>query len=350
MADTFHRDNHFIPRVYLKPWETPDGKIWTYRILVPHENVPTWKRTSKKAVGWHSHLYTQMVAGQETDDVERWFDREFEGPAEEPLHKATSDQRLTPDDWKRLIRFAAAQDVRTPAWFAQQLKRLDESLPQLMKRTMEDSIGRYEEAARTGQPAAQAPRLPAVEREGFPLRTIVKRSPSGGGEIGAEIVIGRQYWLWSIKRLLTKTMKVLHQHRWTILKPAEGTAWFTSDNPLVRLNLHTPTNYDFNGGWNTPGTEILMPLGPQDLLYTQVGRRPPQRADRMSEDQARLVRRITAEHAWRMIFAHNQDNEVASLRPRVVNPGAVKYERQQWDNWHEQQLAAEKDIMGESSS
>src|SRR5882757_9387561 len=98
MANPFHRNNHFIPRMYLKLWETPDGKIWTYRILVPHENVSVWKRASTRGVGWHAHLYTQMVAGEETDKVERWLDREFENPAEEPLQKATSDKRLSPND------------------------------------------------------------------------------------------------------------------------------------------------------------------------------------------------------------------------------------------------------------
>ena len=33
----FHRDNHFVPCVYLKGWAGPDGKIATYRVLVPHE-------------------------------------------------------------------------------------------------------------------------------------------------------------------------------------------------------------------------------------------------------------------------------------------------------------------------
>ena len=70
----------------------------------------------------------------------------------------------------------------------------------------------------------------------------------------------------------------------------------------------------------------------------------------MGEDQTRLLRRITAEHAWRTIFAHEQDSEVASLRPRVVDPEAVKFERQQWENWHEQQVAAEKDIASEPST
>jgi hypothetical protein len=33
----FHRDNHFVPCVYLKGWAGPDGKIATYRVLVPHD-------------------------------------------------------------------------------------------------------------------------------------------------------------------------------------------------------------------------------------------------------------------------------------------------------------------------
>src|SRR5689334_11053632 len=99
----FHRDNHFVAQFYFKPWETSDRRIWTYRVLVPHANVPVWKPTSKKGLAWHAHLYTQMAVSGESDAIERWFDREFESPAQEPSYKATHDKRLTPDDWKRLI-------------------------------------------------------------------------------------------------------------------------------------------------------------------------------------------------------------------------------------------------------
>lgn len=259
MVDPFHRDNHYVPRMYLKPWENSDGQVWTYRILVAHQNAPLWKPNSRKAVAWHSHLYTQVVAGQETDEIERWFDHEFESPADEPLRKATSDQRLTSEDWKRIVSFLAAQDVRTPAWLHQQFKRLDKTLPQLMKETMENSIQRLEEAAKTGE-MIQAPQLPAEEREGLPLRVTVGRSPSGGGEVKAEILIGRQYWLWSIKRALSKSGQFLHEHHWTILKPPKGMTWFTSDNPVIRLNLSSATKYNFDGGWGSKGTYIFMPL------------------------------------------------------------------------------------------
>jgi hypothetical protein len=44
-----------------------------------------------------------------------------------------------------------------------------------------------------------------------------------------------------------------------------------------------------------------------------------------------------------MIFAIAPDDELSVLRPRTVDPTAVKNERDQWANWHEQQIAAEKE-------
>jgi hypothetical protein len=85
----------------LKPWEFSDGKVWTYKILVPHQNVPLWKSKTKKAVAWHSHLYTQVVTGHESDQIERWFATEYESPAEAPLRKAVTDKPLNREDWKR---------------------------------------------------------------------------------------------------------------------------------------------------------------------------------------------------------------------------------------------------------
>ena len=87
-----------------------------------------------------------------------------------------------------------------------------------------------------------------------------------------------------------------------------------------------------------------MPLGPEHLLYTQVGKRPPLRGERMTEEHAELVRQFTAEHAWRMIFAHEQETDVSVLRPRIVNPEEVQRERDQWSSWNEQQVLAEQEM------
>jgi hypothetical protein len=344
MSDPFHRNNHFVSRCYLEPWETASDEIWTYRILVPHEKVRVWKPFAKKAVAWHAHLYTQITDGQESDEVERWFDREFESPAKESLKKATNDERLSSEDWNRLVRFLAAQDVRTPAWFTNQMKRLDETLPGMMKTTIETSIRRLEEASKSGNLSDQLPQLPAAEREGFPIRTTVTKSPASGGEIKAEILIGRQLWVWSMKRALTRTISALHHHRWTILRPANGMSFVTSDNPVTRLNYKSESDYNFNGGWGSPRTNIILPLGPQHLLFTQIGDRPPIRGERMSEQQTQLIRRFTVEHASRLVFAHEADKEIPVLRPRFVSRVEFERERQQWATWHNQQTAAEREM------
>ena len=102
-------------------------------------------------------------------------------------------------------------------------------------------IQEAEEADKAVEPL----KLVVAEREGLPLRVSVRRSPSGGGEIGAEMLRGRQLWLWTIKRALTQPVKVLQQHRWTIMKPAKGYKWITSDDPVMRLNYNNLSDYKF---------------------------------------------------------------------------------------------------------
>jgi hypothetical protein len=339
----FQRDNHFVPCVYLKGWTGADGKVSTYRVLVSHHNVPLWRSYSPTAIAYHSHLYTQTASGVQRDDFEKWLSREFETPAEEPLRKARSGARLTREEWKLLVRFVAAQDVRTPAWFAHQAKRLDEYLPGLMEETMRDSIQNFEDAKRTGK-SVPLPSLPPADREGLPLRVTVKRNAEGGSEIGAEILRGRQLWLWTIKRHLTRNITALLHHQWTILLPARGLTWFTSDNPVIRLNYNSSTEYNFDGGWGSPGTEIFLPLDPEHLLFAHVGQRPRQRGERMTRTETELIRSFITEHAWRMVFAAEPDAEVQQLRPRMVDHEEFQREREQWVGWHDQQTAAEREM------
>lgn len=80
------KDNHYIPQLYLKQWAT-NGKIPTYRLLVPNENYPTWKTHSLKSICFHQHLYTYIATQGETDELERWLDREFESPAADAIDR-----------------------------------------------------------------------------------------------------------------------------------------------------------------------------------------------------------------------------------------------------------------------
>ncbi|HEX5761282.1 MAG TPA: DUF4238 domain-containing protein [Thermoanaerobaculia bacterium] len=341
---SLHRDNHYVPRGYLKRFAAPDGHVWCYRTLVSHPQVPVWKPSSVRGVAYHSHLYTRMAAGRETDEVEKWLDQEFEAPAKEALRKATSGARLTRDDWGCLVRFLAAQDVRTPARLIESLERWHQTLPVLLASTLEDSVRKLELARASGRSVTEA-RLPF--RDYVPLRVTTEiQAGEEFGQLKSELVVGRGLWLFLIRHLLTRTAKVLHRHRWTILTPPRDLNWFTSDDPVIKLNAYGDGKYDFKGGWDNPGTEILLPLSPRHLLYTQIGRQPPSREHAMPRYQADLIRRFCAEHAHRMIFAASSDADVPVLRPRIVNAELLREENEVWRKWHEDQTIAERKLMG----
>lgn len=346
MEPNFHRDNHFVSCAYLKWWATSENQIWVYRTLVPHQAVRVWKRTSVKGVAYHSHLYTRLTGARETDDFERWLEKEFETPAEEVLRKVTLDQRLTPRDWNRLIRFLAAQDVRTPARLLEDLQRWQQELPELLDATLRESVKELEQARKEGR---SFPPTESGESQCIPMRVIREIGPGKVGRLGVEVLPGRGLWLWSMRHTLTKTLDVLHQHTWRILRAPSGMSWFTSDDPVIKLNYNRPGEYDFKGGWGSHGSEILFPLTPQHLLYTQIGHHPDYRRE-VPRHEAIMIRRLIVEHAHRMIFATAPDSEVMSMRPRTVDASAVHEENEQWQMWHEQQTAAEIEIMGSGST
>ena len=78
-------EHHYVPCVYLKNFAGANGKVFVYRLLVSHPNVRTWQPFSPRGIAYHAHLYTRMVSDSESDEVEEWFGREFEAPAEEAI-------------------------------------------------------------------------------------------------------------------------------------------------------------------------------------------------------------------------------------------------------------------------
>lgn len=177
----------------------------------------------------------------------------------------------------------------------------------------------------------------------FPLRVTTKISEGEKfGTLSVETAVGRASWLWAIKHLLNNAAKILHNHRWTIMRPAKGMSWFTSDKPVMRLNYYGPGKYDFKGGWGKVGTEIFMPLSPEHMLYTQVDVRPPERGSRFSVEQTKLLRRLISEHAHRFIFSKSEEEEIEIYRPRIVDSAIYKQEQEQWEKWHSEQVESEQ--------
>lgn len=337
-------NQHYVPCAYLKNWIAADGHLYSYRTLVSHSGVPLWKRSSPRGVAYHWNLYTRIVEGRESHDVEKWLDHEIERPAEDALQKAISGTRLAPSDWRRLVRFLAAQDVRTPTRFRESQQRWDTTLPRLLEDVVKKSIEELELHDRLGEPLPQSPRSRGNE---LPMRVRTEVIPGQAfGKLEARILAGRSLWLFEIRHAIEKTAEILNQHRWTILSPPEDLLWFTSDTPVVRLNFYGIGHYDLKGGWGVEKTDIFLPLGPRHLLYTQVGdKRPPTRGERCPLDQAIAFRRFIAKNADQIIISVQTDVDVPTLRPRIVDAGAFRAERESWRKWHEEQSSAEMELM-----
>lgn len=333
------KDNHYVPKLYLKQW-SHDGQIPTYRLLVPNENYPLWKEQSLKGIAFQQHLYTYLAGQEETDEFERWLDREFENPAQAAIERVVSEQRLSPDHWKVLVRFAAAQDVRTPARLREFLGRQREALPSMLEDSVERSVHMMERADRSSGLLPET----NVHADGFPLKVSIEKQLDGSGLLKAETIVGRRLWLWNIRHLLTNTLSHLPKHRWTVLHAPQGISWPTSDNPLIRLNFHDAKNYDFGGGWGVENGEILLPLSPKHLLYTCIGKRPWHRGKRLDEGTAQLMRKIIIEHADRYVFSRDQ-SDIHLIRPRTVCSETFKRERDAWENWRSEQCQAETELQ-----
>lgn len=333
------KDNHYVPQLYLKQWAT-EGRIQTYRLLVPHANFPMWKRHSLRGIASHQHLYTRLIGQEETDEFERWLAQEFEHPATEAIRRAVNDERMTAEHWKALIRFTVAQDVRTPANLMDFLARQQETLPELMNETLENSVRDLEEAIRTGT------RLPTPEPDpsgAFPVKVITEKNPNGDGTIRTEIVVGRSLWLWNLRHLLTETIKKVPDTRWTIVRSPAGISWPTTDNPVVKLRYMTAENYTYGGGWGVPKCDVLMPLSPKHLLHNFVGRRSWPKGTVLDVATAQQIRRIIIGHAHRYVF-DKEESDVPLILPRRVNLDDYQHEKATWQNWHREQSEAEADL------
>ena len=333
-------NNHYVPQVYLKKWSLDNLKIWAYPILVSHKKVPLWNLHSIRGIAYHKHLYTRISFGDETDEFECWLNKEFETPAEEALEKATSNRNLKAEDWHKLIRFAAAQFVRTPANLSMTQEKWKKELPKLLNNTLQKIVHTLEESSKTGK----LPNQKKIDHDAvYPIR--VSREPLPDTDkslLRVDTFIGRSMWLSGIKHLLTNTVNVLLQHKWSILHAAPGFEWVTSDDPVICLNYYGNNSYDFSGGWGNRGSEIIFPLSPNHILYTKVGDKRPFRKD-LTFDFCVLLQQMFIEHAHRYIFAKEPIKGIENSRPRIVDEVTYKQEVELWNNWHHEQSTAEKE-------
>lgn len=336
--------HHYTPQFYLRGWaEDGNSRVHAYQLLVPDERVPIWVRKHVRKVARIADLYTSAMSGDADDSFEVWMDRFVESPAARVLARLRAGESVHGDDVPTLVRLLAALDIRTPVayrWFADHWERdMQPSLDKVMQ-----AVPQQLQAMR--RRPRERDELADERARGFPFRVRVMRDAEGAPEsLNVGMVGGRELWLWHMRRLIERTATVLEAHSWAILLAPTGFAWFTSDHPVVKLNFHSWDKYDFGGGWNSPGTELFLPLSSRQLLYTHIGRKSPPIRE-ATHDEVTMLQRIVAERAHRWIIASHPQNRPVWFRPRVVSKERFEAEARGWDEWHLSHSYAISQLMG----
>jgi hypothetical protein len=104
-----------------------------------------WSQSSIRHIANQQHLFTRSIAGEDSDDFERWMDQQVEFPAQRALSKVRSGESLESSEWERLLRFIALHDIRNPANYLDSMKRWQVEMPEILKKTLQLSVIKMEE-------------------------------------------------------------------------------------------------------------------------------------------------------------------------------------------------------------
>lgn len=336
-----HVNNHYVPQMYLRNWSNDGNTIMLYRTLVSNKSVEWWSRKSVEGIGYVQHLYTQRIAEEETDEFERWLDKDIEAPAKYSIEKIVDGLRLSKEDYKNLARFIAAQIARTPAYYTQNREQwskiVSEALDSIVSKTIQGI--QHGEIRKHNDLSAG----PTYDLQRFPLKAeIIDTDDKDKSLLRVDATVGRSMWLWHIRRVVKISEEILANHNWSVIEVAPGIEWPTSDDPVIRLNYYSDIEYDFRGGINRKGSEILLPISPWHLLYTRVGFGQASAIMNRNENVSELIRKLIMEHAFLQIYSREMQKGMLLYRPRTVDQ--VQYDRiyGQLRNWHEEQTKGEE--------
>jgi len=220
------------------------------------------------------------------------------------------------------------------------LKRWNFEIPAALKYAIPPLLDNYRQVKTEFITVDPIPKTNALS-EAF--RIHVEPSPNAVSDpvtFVLEPISDRVLWISNIRRLLTTTVHKICRLCWSVAEPYGSEEWPLTDNPVLRLNYYSPEKYDFGGGWDNKGSEIIMPISPRHLMYAQVGINRPNRFP-FSQQKTQIIQQLLAEHAFRWIFMRQPTDWVAKYRPRMVDQKDFYAERQAWGQWHRQQLALE---------
>lgn len=340
----FTHKNHYVPQFYLKQWSSDNTKIWEYKLLVSNSNVPKWNNVSiEDATGWHRDLYTGIHNNQETDEIEHWFEHEIEHPAQYIFEKIANKGLLNTQDLNKLIRFVAAQYVRTPAAYFRAQQKF---------KTITSEKIKYDVSQLTSQAASYIQRTPHLDRLGkqakwFPFKLSLDKTNDEDDMIRMQILTGftRNMWHFINTTLLEHTYICLLEHDWHVIEAPKNVTLYTSDDPVVFANIYGEGKYDLQGGWGRNLGNAFFPISPNTFLFTQIGTEFSKK--NINDALFSLVyweQRLIIENAFRSLYSISENPLIELCRQRTVSQEAFTKEKILWNEWNNKQNEYEQEF------
>jgi len=341
----FSRDNHYIPQFYLKQWSTGDlHHVWEYKLLVSHENVPDFQLVSiKGSTGWQRDLYTGLIRSKETDEIEHWFANEIEHPAQYVMEKIENCERISNNEMKSLVRFVAAQHVRTPAAYFRAKSIFENCITNVISR---DTAKLTHSAAKYIVQSNDDKKYTRYSKW-LPVKLELLQADDEYNKLKIQFTTGftRNAWHFMNQNLLENTYNCMIEHDWRVIKVPPGVELYTSDDPAVFLNYTGRHDYNFNGGWGCKNGNAFFPISPSNFLFTEMGNGDIGNfVNTNIHTLTYWMQKVTIENAFRSIYLVSKNDNILLCRSRNVNADAYNHEKTIWKEWNKIQAEFESEF------
>lgn len=341
MADEITRESHYVPQATLKRWSLDGLHVSAYRLLVSHPNVPEWDDLTIRGLARQRDLYTTFEGDAEGDDFEKFITREIEEPGQEAIERLLGNIKMKAAHWNAIAMFAVAQQMRTPQFFVEWVRGLNEQIPA----TFEKVLAELQEATPESLAARERGSSDNYMSDKLRIRMHPVPNSPGVAHVETQVSSSRSLWLAFMRQMLTQRTDRFTVHRWRLMKLAGGAEWPLTDHPLITLNWYGPGKFDFGAGWGRERSEFILPISPDLAVVTQIGsnERGPFCA---TPEQSRELQQIVVTRALRWIFTRKPAPWIAKFRPRVVDAEAFAIEQESWRTWNDMHRGAEAEFRG----
>lgn len=336
------RNNHVIPQMYQLGWSNDGKNIWEYKTIVHDERYPAWNYQPISSIGVRKNIYVRKSDGVERDDFEHMFNERFETPATDPLRRAREGEVLSDEDMAAIIRFICAQHVRTLGFFFASREVNATYIPEAMRETLEE-IRDGKPAKNDASTVSDSATKEIAFNELVPITMTLFDYDEEHTGVKFEMTMGKGFWLSEIQHHLNDQsllMRALCSLEWSIVDAPEGVSWPTSDRPLV-LGVFLPNGKTTCVYGLMEAHILLFPISSQKLLATCLRDNLPSKHFVASAEGAKLFREMIINNAFLYVYSACADNEVQTIRPRVVDDEEatrIEHELEAWyDTYNEQE-------------